>query len=71
SPETGKYLIEGSGYGHSNIKSFEAAKKEDIAAMGFTDPVEHMKSAILFKNPDDSAQEAQTKAWGDVKALKQ
>ena len=71
SPETGKYLIEGSGYGHSNVKSFEVANKEDVAAMGFTDPVEHMKSAILFKTPDDKVQEAQTKAWGDIKALKQ
>ncbi len=71
SPETGKFLIEGSGYGHSNVKSFEIANKEDVAAMGFTDPVEHMKSAILFKTPDDAVQNEQNKAWGDIKALKQ
>ena len=39
--------------------------------MGFTDPVEHMKSAILFRNPGDTAQNEQNKAWADVKALKQ
>ena len=71
SPETGKYLIEGSGYGHANMKSFEVANKEDVAAMGFTDPVEHMKSAILFRNAPDEVQNEQNKVWADVKALKQ
>ncbi|HQY73884.1 MAG TPA: extracellular solute-binding protein [Aestuariivirga sp.] len=71
SPETGKYLIEASGYGHANIKSFEAANPDDVKAMGFTDPVEHMKSAILFKTPTDAVQNEQNKVWGELKALKQ
>lgn len=71
SPETGKLLIEGSGYGHANAKSFEIANAEDVKAMGITDPVEQMKSAILFRSPSDAVQNEQNKVWGDVKALKQ
>lgn len=71
SPETGKYLIEESGYGHANAKSFQIANAEDVKAMGITDPVEHMKSAILFKTPPDAVQNEQNKVWGELKALKQ
>ena len=53
------------------MKSFEIANKDDVAAMGITDPVEHMKSAILFKTRTDAVQNEQNKAWGDIKALKQ
>lgn len=67
SPETGKVLIEGSGYGHSNMKAFEVADKAAVAAMGFTDPVEHMKSGILFETVDQSY----ITAWEATKALKQ
>jgi spermidine/putrescine-binding protein len=71
SPETGKHLIEGSGYGHSNIKSFQAANPEDVAAMGITDPVQHMKQAIILQPAADEVTVAFNKAWTDVKALKQ
>ncbi len=70
SPETGKVLIEGSGYGHANQKSFAAANPEDVAAMGITDPVEHMKNGILFITPPDEVQNEHNKTWGDIKALK-
>jgi len=71
SPDTGKQLIEGSGYGHANMKSFEIANKQDVADMGITDPVEHMKQAILFVQVSDAVQTEWNKAWGDLKALKQ
>ncbi len=71
SPETGKALIEGSGYGHANMKAFEIANPDDVKAMGFTDPVEHMKSAILFRTPPDEVQNELNKVWGELKALKQ
>lgn len=70
SPETGKTLI-GSGYGHSNMKSFAAADPADVAAMGITNVAEHMKSGILFKTPTDEVQNGHNKTWGDLKALKQ
>lgn len=71
SPETGKALIEGSGYGHSNIKSFEISDPEQVKAMGIIDPIAQMKSATLFRSPPDAVQNEQNKVWGDTKALKQ
>jgi len=71
SPETGKALIEGSGYGHSNIKAFQLANPDDIKSMGISDPIEHMKSATLLKTVTDDVQNGFNKAWGDLKALKQ
>lgn len=71
SPETGKYLIEQSGYGHSNMKSFAAADKQAVADMGITDPAEHMKQGTLLIQVSDDVQNQLNKAWGDVKALKQ
>lgn len=71
SPETGKVLIEDSGYGHANMKSFEVSNKQDVTDMGITDPVEHMKQATLFIQVSDAVQTEWNKAWGDLKALKQ
>ncbi len=71
SPETGKYLIEASGYGHSNAKSFAAADPEAVKAMGITDPMEHMASAILFQTVPSDILAEQIKFWEELKALKQ
>jgi spermidine/putrescine-binding protein len=71
SPETGKTLIEGSGLGHSNTKSFEVADKQAVAKMGFTDPIQHMKDGTLFAQVSDEVQTEYNKVWGDIKALKQ
>jgi spermidine/putrescine-binding protein len=72
SPETGKALIEGSGYGHANKKSFEIADPEAIKAMGIiVDPVEHMNNAILFTPVPSPILTAQIQLSDEVKALKQ
>ncbi len=70
SPETGKLLIEGSGYGHANMKSFEIADPDAVAAMGLRDPVAVMESAILFRTPPDAVQNEHNRVWSDVKALR-
>ncbi|HEY7763413.1 MAG TPA: extracellular solute-binding protein [Aestuariivirgaceae bacterium] len=70
SPETGKVLIEGSGYGHANQKSFEVADKAAVAAMGITDPVQHMQTAILFPPIPSSVLAEQIQLWDEMKALK-
>jgi len=71
SPETGKVLIEGSGYGHANQKSFEVADKAAIAAMGIiADPVEHMNTAILFPPIPGPILAEQIQLWEEMKALK-
>ena len=70
SPETGKALIEQSGYGHSNLLSFELADPASVAAMGITDPIAMMADTIVFKTPTDAVQEGFSKVWADTKALK-
>lgn len=70
SPETGKALIEGSGYGHSNMQSFKIADPAAVKAMGIADPVEHMRSAILFKPQNTAVSSEQTAVWEELKALK-
>jgi spermidine/putrescine-binding protein len=71
SPETGKVLIEGGGYGHANQKSFAVADAKAVSAMGITDPMEHMKSAILFRPVPGPILTAQIKLWEETKALRQ
>ena len=71
SPETGKVLIEGSGYGHANMKSFEVSDPAEVAAMGLKNPAEVMAGAILFRNPPDEVQNEHNRIWTEVKALKQ
>jgi spermidine/putrescine transport system substrate-binding protein len=71
SPETGKVLIEGSGYGHANERSFILADKSAVAAMGITDPEAHMKSAILFEPVPGPILTPQIQLWEEMKALKQ
>jgi spermidine/putrescine-binding protein len=71
SPETGKYMIESFGYGHSNRKSFEIADPKHVAALGITDPVKHISSGIFFL-PVESARNAKyVKLWEELKVLKQ
>ena len=69
-PETGKQLIEESGYGHANAKSFDIADPAAITAMGLKDPVAMMESAVLFRSPSDEVQVEQTRIWEDLKALR-
>jgi spermidine/putrescine transport system substrate-binding protein len=71
SPETGKLLIEGSGFGHANQKSFILADKSAVEAMGITDPETHMKSAILFEPVPGPILTPQIQLWEEMKALKQ
>ena len=70
SPETGKVLIELSGYGHANQRSFQAADRAAIEAMGISDPAEHMQSAILFPPVPGPILKPQLQLWEEMKALK-
>jgi spermidine/putrescine-binding protein len=71
SPETGKYMIESYGYGHSNRKAFEIADPAQIAALGITDPVQHLNNGILFEPVETARNQKYIKLWEEVKALKQ
>jgi spermidine/putrescine-binding protein len=69
SPETGKYMIENYGYGHSNRKAFELADPAQVAALGITDPVKHLASGILFQPVESERQAKYIKFWEEAKAL--
>jgi len=71
SPETGKFMIESYGYGHSNRKSFEVADPKAVAALGITDPIAHINNGIFFL-PVESARNAKyVKLWEELKVIKQ
>lgn len=69
-PETGKLLIESSGYGHANMKSFEIADAAAVESMGLKDPEAVMRDAILFRSPPDEVVVEQTRIWEDLKAMR-
>jgi spermidine/putrescine-binding protein len=46
-PETGKFLIEEYGYGHSNKKSFEIADQAIVENLGFTSPAELFSTGVF------------------------
>ncbi len=69
SPETGKYMIEVYGYGHSNRKAFEMADPAQVAALGITDPVKHLESGILFQPIESERNAKYIKFWEEAKAL--
>jgi len=69
SPETGKYLIENDGYGHSNRKAFEIADKEQVAALGITDPVKALANGIFFQPVEAEREAKYVKLWEECKAL--
>lgn len=71
SPETGKYMIEQVGYGHSNKKAFEQADPAAVAALGITDPVAYLADGILFQPIESVRQQKMIKMWEEIKALKQ
>jgi spermidine/putrescine transport system substrate-binding protein len=69
SPETGKFLIEGSGYGHSNVKSFALADPEAVKNMGIVDPIKHLDNGILFQPLSSETTTKYLKMLEDTKAL--
>jgi spermidine/putrescine transport system substrate-binding protein len=69
SPETGKFLIENAGYGHSNRKAFEIANPEEVAALGITDPVKALANGIFFQPVEAEREAKYIKLWEESKAL--
>lgn len=71
SPETGKFMIESYGYGHSNRKAFDIADPKKIADLGISDPIKHLNNGILLAPVESSRNAKYIKLWEEVKALKQ
>jgi len=51
SVETGKWLIEVNGYGHSNVKSFDQFTDEQLSELGLTRDPSVMLDAGKFQVP--------------------
>ena len=68
SPEAGKYLIEGYGYGHSNMKSFEVADPAIVASLGLTNPEALMENSVFFGPLDPIMMDKYQKLWEDIRA---
>jgi spermidine/putrescine transport system substrate-binding protein len=68
SPETGKYMMENWGYGHSNEKAFAISDPDTLAVLGLdVDPVAYMEAG-LFGIPQSDAVE--TRINRDFEAIK-
>jgi spermidine/putrescine-binding protein len=68
SPTAGKYLIEGYGYGHSNMKSFEVADPAVVASLGLTNPEDLMANSIFFGPLDPAVEDRYQKLWEEIQA---
>lgn len=68
-PETGRFLIESYGYGHSNTKSFELVSPERLAELGLpSSPTEMFKGSIVLKLMDVGVREKYTRMFEEIKA---
>jgi spermidine/putrescine-binding protein len=69
SPETGRFMIEEYGYGHSSAKAFAAADPAQVAALGIADPAAHLDAGILFLPQEPEHKAAQDALWQELRAL--
>ena len=67
-PESGKYMIESVGYGHSNRKAFDLASAESKAALGLGAPDKLLTSSIFLQEIDPDRRAKYVKMFEDVKA---
>jgi len=67
-PESGKFLIENWGYGHSNKKSFETVKPERLAELGFSSPADLFAQGIFFVEVEPKLKERYNALFEEVKA---
>jgi len=68
SPTAGQYLIEGYGYGHSNMKSFEVADPAVVDSLGLTNPADLMANSVFFGPLDPGVEDRYNKLWEEIKA---
>jgi spermidine/putrescine transport system substrate-binding protein len=69
SVETGKWLIEVNGYGHSNAKSFDQFTDEQLAELGLTRDPSVILDAGKFQVPQTQEFEtAMNQVWEQIKA---
>jgi spermidine/putrescine transport system substrate-binding protein len=67
-PESGQYMIDSFGYGHSNHKSFELVKPERLAELGLKDPAALFKQGVFFEETPTAFKEKYIQMFEAVKA---
>jgi spermidine/putrescine transport system substrate-binding protein len=67
-PESGKFMIESVGYGHSNRKAFDLASAESKALLGLSTPEKMVTSSIFLQEIDPERRQKYVKMYEDVKA---
>ena len=69
-PESGKFMIEEYGYGHSNAKAFEIADPKKVADLGFsTDPTKMLAQGHIFSHIPADINQKYNNMFEEVKAL--
>ncbi len=66
-PEVGKFLIESYGYGSANMKAFEIADKDRMAALGMDNPGGSLETANFIKEVKPELQSKYNEVFNDVK----
>ena len=70
SPETGKWMMEEYGYGHSNKKAFDLVAPQTLIDLGFdTDPAEMLTSGHIFSLIPPKTYEKYIQMFEEVKAM--
>ena len=67
-PESGKYMIEEYGYGHSKSKSFALAAPDKVKALGFESPSEFLKTGHFFQAVPPAKRQKIVELWQKIRA---
>ncbi|MEX2650752.1 MAG: extracellular solute-binding protein [Alphaproteobacteria bacterium] len=67
-PESGRYLIDEYGYGHSNRKAFDLVTKERLEELSISSPEVLFKQGIFFQPIEPSIREKYIEMFEEVKA---
>ncbi len=67
-PQSGKFLIENWGYGHSNRKSFETVQPARLAELGFSAPADLFSKGIFFSEVEPKLKEKYNTLFEEVKS---
>jgi spermidine/putrescine transport system substrate-binding protein len=67
-PESGKYLIEADGYGHSNADSFKLADAAAVKALGFDDPGKFLETGHFFEAVPSAKRKHIIQLWQNIRA---
>ncbi len=67
-PESGRFIIESWGYGHSNRKSFADVKPARLAELGFTSPGDLFSKGVFYTEVEPKLKERYNALFEEVKA---